>query len=122
MDNKEHPLISRAHPKFTEQGCQGWTMMDEFDSTGQGGLGLSPLAKSACLLSLSPSQQERMMPDAFSSCFCAARYVLCDSSARTPEEGYMGHRQVVSEWTWPSSTGTSQGLVGLVIHFVFSWG
>lgn len=74
VGNKGAPLISRTHPKFSEQGCKGWTVMDGDDPTGQGGLGLSPLPKYSCLLTLSPSLQERIMLDAFPSCF--ARRVL----------------------------------------------
>lgn len=69
MGNKGMPLISRTRPKFTEQGCQGWTLMDEDDQTGQGGLGLHPLPSYSFLRSLYSYLLKLLKLVVFSSCF-----------------------------------------------------
>jgi hypothetical protein len=80
VGNKGMTLISRTRPKFTEQGCQGWTVMDEDD---QGGLSLHPLPSYSCLASLYSYLLGLMKLVVFSLCF-ARRALNFENHARTP--------------------------------------
>jgi hypothetical protein len=112
VGNKGMPLISRTRPKFTEQGWQGWTVMDADDQTGQGGLGLHPLLSYSFLSSLSSFLLKLMKLVVFSSCFARSALDI-KNHARTPlplhirvmERLYQnGHGLVAIHSNWPCRT------------------
>jgi hypothetical protein len=113
VGNKGQPLISRTRPKFTEQGCQGWTVMDEADQTEQGGLGRHPLLPSPPVFLL--MRKLVVSP----SCF-ARRALDFESRAKTPLSGCIRgmERQL---WNRQGNVATAHdkpvlGLSGVELH------